>query len=303
MSIPTIASEFSSDSILLSNNEIDENTFFEKYGHLRPGTYDITSLRYDQMEKDVFTTASTENLKQHKFELKKVQEKKLEKILIEHGFKNITNTIFLNYIYDSIKYRELAKFIFSKGISIVLEIIARYFSKYKISRSDASNFSIEEILSFINSIESSNLENYLKDIISKRNKDILISHSLRLPQVIINSSDLKIIPFQVSQPNFITKLSIESEIFYLNDLNDLNAIKNKIVLIENADPGFDFIFNYDIKGLITKYGGANSHMAIRCAEFNLPAAIGCGEQIFDNLKNRSKKIILDCLKNKINIIV
>ena len=196
----------------------------------------------------------------------------------------------------------MAKFIFSKGISIVLEIIARYFSKYKISRSDASNFSIEEILSFINSIESSNLENYLKDIISKRNKDILISHSLRLPQVIINSSDLKIIPFQVSQPNFITKLSIESEIFYLNDLNDLNAIKNKIILIENADPGYDFIFNYKIKGLITKYGGANSHMAIRCAEFNLPAAIGCGEQIFDNLKNGTKKIILDCLKNKINKI-
>ena len=40
-------------------------------------------------------------------------------------------------------------------------------------------------------------------------------------------------------------------------------------------------------------------MAIRCAEFNLPAAIGCGEQIFDSLKNRTKKIILDCLKNKI----
>ena len=70
-------------------------------------------------------------------------------------------------------------------------------------------------------------------------------------------------------------------------------------MIENADPGYDFVFNYDIKGLITKFGGANSHMAIRCAEFNLPAAIGCGEQIFDSLKNRAQKIILDCLKNKI----
>ena len=28
-------------------------------------------------------------------------------------------------------------------------------------------------------------------------------------------------------------------------------------MIENADPGYDYIFNYSIKGLITKYGGSN----------------------------------------------
>ena len=39
-----------------------------------------------------------------------------------------------------------------------------------------------------------------------------------------------------------------------------------IICIENADPGYDFIFNYKIKGLITKFGGSNSHMAIRCLE-------------------------------------
>ena len=46
-----------------------------------------------------------------------------------------------------------------------------------------------------------------------------------------------------------------------------------IVCIENADPGYDFLFNKNIKGLITKYGGLNSHMAIRCAELNLPSLI------------------------------
>ena len=59
-------------------------------------------------------------------------------------------------------------------------------------------------------------------------------------------------------------------------------IDKKIVLIENADPGFDWIFNKKIIALITKYGGANSHMAIRCNELKIPAAIGCGEK---NLMN------------------
>ena len=38
---------------------------------------------------------------------------------------------------------------------------------------------------------------------------------------------------------------------------------------------------------------ANSHMAIRCAEFGIPAAIGCGEQRFDNLMN-ADKICINC---------
>jgi phosphoenolpyruvate-protein kinase (PTS system EI component) len=55
------------------------------------------------------------------------------------------------------------------------------------------------------------------------------------------------------------------------------------VCVENADPGFDWIFAKGIRGLVTKFGGANSHMAIRCAELGVPAAIGCGEQAFRRL--------------------
>ena len=57
--------------------------------------------------------------------------------------------------------------------------------------------------------------------------------------------------------------------------------KNNIILIENADPGFDFLFGLGIKGLITRYGGVNSHMAIRCLEENIPACIGIGEDNFE----------------------
>ena len=69
-----------------------------------------------------------------------------------------------------------------------------------------------------------------------------------------------------------------------------NSLKNKIVLIKNADPGYDYIFNNKIKGLITQYGGSNSHMAIRCLELNIPASIGVGKLQYENLK-KSKKIV------------
>ena len=70
------------------------------------------------------------------------------------------------------------------------------------------------------------------------------------------------------------------------------------MLIKSADPGFDWIFSHNIAGLITQYGGPNSHMAIRCAEFGLPAAIGCGEKLYNQLL-KAKVIELDCGSRKI----
>ena len=54
-------------------------------------------------------------------------------------------------------------------------------------------------------------------------------------------------------------------------------------MIPQADPGYDWLFGRNIVGLVTMYGGANSHMAIRAAEFGLPAAIGIGETHYRSL--------------------
>ncbi|MGH6661243.1 MAG: PEP-utilizing enzyme, partial [Rhodospirillales bacterium] len=50
----------------------------------------------------------------------------------------------------------------------------------------------------------------------------------------------------------------------------------------------------------TQYGGANSHMAIRCAEFGLPAAIGCGEKTFEALLE-ARVVLLNCASRNIEI--
>jgi phosphoenolpyruvate-protein kinase (PTS system EI component) len=72
-------------------------------------------------------------------------------------------------------------------------------------------------------------------------------------------------------------------------------------MLKNADPGYDWIFTKNPSGLITQYGGVASHMAIRCAELALPAAIGCGEIFYEKLKFASK-IMLDCKNEKIIIL-
>ena len=47
-SLKTISGEFSRDIALFHQGELTLEFINEKYGHLRPGTYDILSARYDQ---------------------------------------------------------------------------------------------------------------------------------------------------------------------------------------------------------------------------------------------------------------
>ena len=78
--------------------------------------------------------------------------------------------------------------------------------------------------------------------------------------------------------------------------NNISQLKNKIILLPNADPGWDWVFSLPIKGLITKYGGPNSHMAIRAAEKNIVSVFGVGEDLFKQIQ-KSKIVEIDP-KNK-----
>ena len=49
------------------------------------------------------------------------------------------------------------------------------------------------------------------------------------------------------------------------------------------------------------YGGGNSHMAIRAAEFELPAAIGVGISLYKKI-SLSNMIEIDCNKKTIKLL-
>ena len=116
---------------------------------------------------------------------------------------------------------------------------------------------------------------------------------VKLPLLIQDISRIRVIPYQVSSPNFITHKKTKGHILLNPDIKKIKNLSNKIILIENADPGYDWVFGYEISGLVTKYGGINSHMSIRCSELSIPAVIGCGEQIFSELLEK-KEIHIDC---------
>ena len=301
-SVQTVASELVDDILSLQNGTISYSKFMKIYGHLRPGTYDIMSSRYDQMKNIIDESIVLPEFEKRPgpFKFKQEQRQKINKLLAEDGFNNFNADNFLEYVYEAIVAREYSKFVFTRSISDILELVANFAKKNGLSRNEISHVPINTILDIGLSSNGDSIENRLRSISEKESMEHETSVSIRLPQILTDPEGVHVIPFQVSHPNFITQKKIIAPCVILSSGIDDAILNDKIVIIEGADPGFDWIFSQKISGLITKYGGANSHMAIRCAEFGIPAAIGCGEQRFEQIL-RSSKVHLDCAAGLINI--
>ena len=124
---------------------------------------------------------------------------------------------------------------------------------------------------------------------------------IKLPDIIKSKKDIYCFEESFSKINFVTTKKIIGFFEEITANSSRKTLDGKIILIKNADPGYDYIFNYKIKGLITMYGGSNSHMAIRCLELNLPAAIGVGKLKYENIL-LSEKLLMDCSKEKLYTI-
>ncbi|WP_299290885.1 PEP/pyruvate-binding domain-containing protein [Nitrosopumilus sp.] len=295
-SINTPLSRFREDYQKLSMKKITKSQFLEEYGHLRPGTYDISALRYDH--DDRFLQDFEFNIKNKK-SLKK-SNLKINNILKKHKILLDSNE-FLRFIEKAIQGREELKFEFTKNLSDALELINKAGNELGFSRDDLKELDILRIKNTYKKLKKSDLQMIWKKEILKQVKIKTKNESILLPPIIVSEKDFGIITQYTVKPNFITQNQITSKIIDLKDLNNISDLKNKIILIENADPGYDWIFTKNPSGLITKYGGVASHMSIRCAEIALPAAIGCGELLFEQIKSASK-IHLDCKNNLISIL-
>ena len=136
----------------------------------------------------------------------------------------------------------------------------------------------------------------------RENKKKFVALSLiDLPDVIFNSKDIYNFNKTNSKPNYITEKNIIGKSIFFKKIKNNSQLSNKIVILDSADPGYDFLFSHNLKGLITKYGGANSHMSIRCLELGIPAMIGVGENNYNNFI-KANIINIDCLNKKFKII-
>lgn len=287
-SVHTVTQELKADIARYKKDLLTEDEMIRKYGHLRANTYNIASPTYKEIglykicDMDICAGLEADD----------------EPVPISQTvlFPE-TRTDLLSFIKSAISQREYFKFVYTKALSYVLDVISGLSQRLGFSPEEISFLPIEAIMD-APSIPDAR-ERFAEMIGANKTQFVARSHMI-LPTVISESDDFDVIRINEGIPNFITRKVAVGEICILDYLTSPETdISGKIVVLVNADPGFDWIFaKGSMEGLVTQYGGMASHMAIRCMEFEVPAAIGCGELIYDYVV-RSKRIKLDCLEKKV----
>ena len=295
-SVPTVLTEFLA---MMQRCQLDKTgwaEFMATYGHLRPGTYDILAIRYDQHdEMRAFAAASSarKDDPHREFVMAHTQTASIDRVLKSAGFE-FDSSVMFEFMRNAIAGREYAKLVFTRSVSDTLELIASWGIENGLSREELSFLGIWQIIEAANQSWHESIEDHFRKQAANARQAYEVSQALRLPYLISSLSDIYVVPLLKSRANFVTTRRIQAPLYYLSDhVMHSPRCSGKVVLIERADPGYDWIFLSPIAGLVTKYGGSNSHMAIRCAELGVPAAIGCGEQIFEQLCN-AQSVLLDC---------
>ncbi len=294
-SLDTVSSQMSVDG-----DRLRPSAFLEKYGHLRPGTYDITSPRYDEAPEQYFDWSTPRGELTHhevpEFALSLRQLGELESLLQQHGLEHNVLSLF-HFLKSAIEGREHAKFVFTRSLSLAMTLIRELGAEHTLTVEDCSFLDVACLRQLYTS--GVNVSETLHRSVVEGRERYERTQQILLPPLIGNPEDVYRFHLSPSDPNFITLGRVTAPVSSLED--DRVLLSGSILFIPSADPGYDWIFSHRISGLVTMYGGTNSHMAIRASELGIPAVIGAGTQLYDQWKSGGI-LEMDCANRQVRIL-
>jgi phosphohistidine swiveling domain-containing protein len=292
-SVDTVGSRIGRDFAHLSKTD-----FLARYGHLRPGTYDILSPRYDEAPDLYFDWSNPRPAPPEppRFALSIDQLRRIERLLAEHELA-IDVLSLIEFIKSGIEGREYAKFVFTRSLSHALSLIRQLGEDHGLSPEDCAYLNYDVVRRLYSG--SGSVREALRESAAEGRERHALTRNLVLPPIVASPDEVFAFHLPPSQPNFITRKRVTAPVASLGDPPE--SFAGRILFVPSADPGFDWIFTRDIRGFVTQFGGANSHMAIRAGELDMPAVIGAGETLFQQWQ-AARKLCLDCTNQKVLVI-
>ena len=277
LSVNSISTKMKQDAYRVKTGNISLNDFLSIYGHVRAGNYNLSS---SNLKSNISFAESLINTSNEPIPSEPLKIDIFKKIDDYFNLNKISYTSenWVEMFQLAVSTRENSKFYYTKGIDGILN---------EVEEKDISDRELFQFLDF----EYNEMNTFNQKI-----EDTL------MPDVVTSSDDFYAYEEMNKDGNYIGQGTVSGEILFLDGTeNNRNNLDNKIIVIPAADPGWDWIFNYKIKSLITEFGGPNSHMAIRCAEHNIPAILGIGEKNFSAILN-SKNLVVDFSNENFTIL-
>jgi glutamine kinase len=274
---------------------LDRAEFLSRYGHLRPGTYDILSPRYDETPDAYLGDRGSEHETQGNslpFALNIAQMRTIAKLLQEHRLSMDVMELF-EFLQAGIELREHAKFVFTKNLSDAISLFCEWGGEFGFVPDELAYANIACIRELYAGADDP--RTVLAQSIAEGKRRYGETRQLWLPQLITKPDDIWAFHVPECEPNFVTQGNVTGPVVRPDERARLPG---GIVFIPSADPGYDWLFTHKIAGLVTAYGGVNSHMAIRANELGLPSVIGAGEALFGQW-SKARRLRIDCAERRV----
>ncbi len=301
-SLRTVSSRMQQEARDVAGGRLSWETWVQRYGHLRPGTYDLTCPTYaadpEAFLRPIIRRAAIGADRPPAAPVwNAATARQIEHRLQALGL-DLDLPAFERFLRVAIEGRELGKFVYSKHLSAALEALAEFGAEHGITREQLSGVRLHDVLE----LQDARAPAATLEALSRRGEEeYAITRAAQLPAQIADAADLYCFAHGPAEPNFITRKRVSAVVDLLSPRQPDAQLDGKIAVIPNADPGYDWLFSRNIAGLVTMYGGSNSHMAVRAAEFQLPAAIGVGAPIYERI-SQAEMLELDCASNRIRVI-
>ena len=291
-SVSTVSGQLTRD-----RSTLDRATFLARYGHLRPGTYDILSPRYDEAPELYFdwNQQPPAPTPAEPFSLTLLQMREISRLLELHGLHPDPVGLF-DFLQAGIELRELAKFHFTRNLSDAMALIVEYGVQLGLSREDLAYCDIAAFKEL--HVAAGHPKDMLRGSIEEGKTRYEETRRVSLPPLIMRPEDVWAFEWPETAPNFITQKEVTASVV---GIDARERLAGALICIPSADPGFDWLFAYPVAGLITAWGGANSHMAIRAGELGLPAVIGAGEELYRRWSG-AQRLHLDCAGRRVQVL-
>lgn len=298
--VETVLGRMRRDGHRVAAGTLPWDAFVAAYGHLRPGTYDITSPCYAQAPDAYLgplVVAAPDGPTHPSPRWGHATRTRLAAALGRAGLPDDA-VAFERFVARAIFGREEAKFVFTRALSRALEHLAVFGSAHGLSRDDLAHLHIDDLMACRDALADP--YGFLVRRVSEGRDAFALAQAVSLPGLLLDETGLRAFEQQAAEPNFVTQQSVEAPVV-AQGLGPDTPIDGTIVAIPHADPGYDWLLARPIAGLVTMYGGSNSHMAVRAAERQLPAAIGVGELRYAALASATR-VRLDCASRTITVV-
>jgi phosphohistidine swiveling domain-containing protein len=263
----TVTAVMHADAAAVTAGQLSWADFVARYRWLRPGTYDVAIPCYGDDPEAYLRPLLTRPLQPPRL-VRPAPWRPGDAGAVSRAVAplGVGAAALERFARRAITGRELGKAVYGAWVSAVLEAAAARGAGCGISRDGVRQLSVSEIL-------DTDPRSWPARI--GRRRAAAAGARAELPDVITSPADLECFRRGPGRPSFIGSGRAAGPVAP-DPRPGQPPPPGAIIVVEAADPGFDWIFAHSPGGLITAYGGANSHMAIRCAELGIPAVIGAG---------------------------